>query len=129
MRSQLACHQTECKQNTLAFMLFTLIAAALAFFAAQPAAAGEPSKTHLDPYYASEAIRLEADILQNTPRPEERPERLRQLALQALRSGDMPAARNLYKSAIAADAKSFSAWIGLSDAARRSEGQDWRERN
>ena len=129
MRPQLACPQTECKHNAFVFLVFMAFAAAFALLAAQPAWAGEPSRTHLDSYYTSEAIRLEADILQATPKPEERPERLRQLALQALRSGDMPAARNLYKSAIAADAKSFSAWIGLSDAARRSEGQDWRERN
>ena len=129
MLPQLACRRADSKRLAAAFALFALVAAALMLFMAGQAHAGQPSRTHVDAYYAGEAVRLEAAILRDTPRPAERPERLRQLALQALRSGDMPAARTLYKNAIAADHESFSAWIGLSDAARRSQGADWRERN
>ncbi|MFN0264923.1 MG2 domain-containing protein [Tepidamorphus sp. 3E244] len=109
--------------------LLALTALALASLVPQSARAGEPSRTHQQSFYAGEGLRLEADILKSVPKPEERPERLRQLASQALKTNDIPEARKLYRQAIVADPESVLAWIGLSDAAARSTSDNWQERS
>lgn len=128
MHFQLARPSDESKPLHVLAAAIAILLAALAWLHPAPRQAGQASTTHLSDFLAGEARQVQAVLLKNTPRPEESPAELRQLARQAMQEKDYARARTLYRSAIAADPDSFSAWMGLSLAAERVKPENWSQR-